>query len=323
MPEVIAASVAPSSPAPAQSEAPKPAAAAPAASVENKAPSIFEEFGEVLKKHGGLEYKANGKTHKATDVQAIVRNLSRAHGTEEKVAELTKSHAELMQERQKREAIKAEKDPRKRWKLMADFLGDGGVLSEAAEAQFLTQAEEHEKLEQMTPREREMARELSELRRIKEEAAEKEARAAQEAEEKAYLEETSKVGDYVAGRLTAALKAANVPANDAHELVPRAFDLMQKAREGGYEVSDDEIASALVEERESKSWGHVLKLDDVKVVEKFKSAGRLKSLAQAVAAAIKSGNGTATAALEGNPPPPKQVAPDDFAAPKPQIKRSW
>ena len=225
--------ISPTSPvAPAAAEAPA-ATTAPAANgappVEKKA-TLQDKLDALLKEEGGLTYKARGKEHKATDAASIIRNLSRAHGMEETVGELSKDREAIAQERERKAAIKAERDPSKRWKMIEEFLGDGGSLSEAAEARFLSQAEEHERQQQMTPREREMAAKLAELEKFREGAAEKEQREKAEAEQREYEAQSEQIGNYVSGKLVTALKAANIPATEAHARKSRGQDYLDYQR---------------------------------------------------------------------------------------------
>lgn len=316
-----------SAPAPAatESEAPKPAAAATGAPPVAAKPTLQDKLDALLKEEGGLTYKARGKEHKATDAASIIRNLSRAHGLEESVGELAKDRESIAQEKARKDAIKAERDPSKRWKMIEEFLGDGGSLSEAAEARFLSQAEEHERQQQMTPREREMAAKLAELEKFRESAAEKEQREKAAREEQEYLEQSEQIGNYVSGKLFTALKAANVPATEAHEVLPRAYKLMDTARAAGIEVSDDEIAAELVAEREERVWGTVLKREPAAFVEELakRDPARVVALAKALAPLLRRGQGPASEALESRPAPAKPVGNDDFAPAPPKMKRSW
>lgn len=316
-----------SAPAPAatESEAPKPAAAATGAPPVAAKPTLQDKLDALLKEEGGLTYKARGKEHKATDAASIIRNLSRAHGLEESVGELAKDRESIAQEKARKDAIKAERDPSKRWKMIEEFLGDGGSLSEAAEARFLSQAEEHERQQQMTPREREMAAKLAELEKFRESAAEKEQREKAAREEQEYLEQSEAIGNYVSGKLFTALKAANVPATEAHEVLPRAYKLMDTARAAGIEVSDDEIAAELVAEREERVWGTVLKREPEAFVAELakRDPARVIALAKALAPLVRKGNGTASQALESRPAPAKPVGNGDFAPEPPKMKRSW
>lgn len=301
-----------------------PAAAPPPAAAEKKA-TLQDKLDALLKEEGGLTYKARGKEHKATDAASIIRNLSRAHGLEESVGELAKDRETIAQERARKEAIKAERDPSKRWKLIEEFIGDGGVLSEAAEARFLSQAEEYEKQQHMTPREREMAAKLAELEKFRESAAEKESREKAEREEQEYMAQSEQIGNYVSTKLVAALKAANVPPTEAHEVLPRAFKLMDTARAAGIDVTDDEIAAELVSEREEKVWSTVAKRDPDAFVSELakRDPARVKALAKSLATFLRGGNGKAAEALESRPPSAKPVQNDDFAPPPPQLKKSW
>lgn len=312
--------------APAATEAPASTSAPPtgAPPVEKKA-TLQDKLDALLKEEGGLTYKARGKEHKATDAASIIRNLSRAHGLEESVGELAKDRETIAQERARKEAIKAERDPSKRWKMIEELIGDGGSLSEAAEARFLSQAEEYEKQQQMTPREREMAAKLAELEKFRESAAEKEQREKAEAEEREYLAQSEQIGNYVSTKLVAALKAANVPPTEAHEVLPRAFKLMDTAREAGIDVTDDEIAAELVSEREGKVWDTVLKREPDAFVSEFakRDPARVKALAKSLATFLRGGNGKAAEALESRPPSAKPVQNDDFAPPAPKVKKSW
>ena len=316
-----------SAPAPAatESEAPKPAAAVAGAPPVAAKPTLQDKLDALLKEEGGLTYKARGKEHKATDAASIIRNLSRAHGLEESVGELAKDRESIAQEKARKDAIKAERDPSKRWKMIEEFLGDGGSLSEAAEARFLSQAEEHERQQQMTPREREMAAKLAELEKFRESAAEKEQREKAAREEQEYLEQSEQIGNYVSGKLFTALKAANVPATEAHEVLPRAYKLMDTARAAGIEVSDDEIAAELVAEREERVWGTVLKREPAAFVEELakRDPARIVALAKALAPLLRRGQGKASEALEPRPEGAKPVGNDDFVPPPPKMRRAW
>ena len=325
--------ISPTSPvAPAAAEAPA-ATTAPAANgappVEKKA-TLQDKLDALLKEEGGLTYKARGKEHKATDAASIIRNLSRAHGMEETVGELSKDREAIAQERERKAAIKAERDPSKRWKMIEEFLGDGGSLSEAAEARFLSQAEEHERQQQMTPREREMAAKLAELEKFREGAAEKEQRENEERADREYQDQSQRIFNHIAGKLAPALVKAGVPKTEAHEVMPRAFKLMDELRAHQDDpelagLNDDDIAEALVGEREDKVWNIVTKRDPTAFVAEItkRDPERANAMCKAFAVWKRSTQGTANQALESRPPSAKPVQNDDFAPPPPAVKRSW
>ena len=107
-------------------------AAKDAAPVEAKAPpkprTIDDDLEDVLKRHGGLKYKAGGKEKSITAAKDLTRYLSRVDGTEAAAPEASDEDDEELAEGEDDEVVDLDDDLAEdpgRNALLRDLFGEG------------------------------------------------------------------------------------------------------------------------------------------------------------------------------------------------------
>ena len=200
-------------PAPAEAIASTPEAApeTPAAGEPKPAQPIDPklELEAVLKKLGGLEVKAGGKTHKVDSLEKLMRYAQRGLPVEQSLEEVAKAKAEIAPVKELFAKLQSGSEDEAEAAL--EQLMDRGVIDKVAERRLRRQFEREKSMEGLSPREREMAQELEaeRLRRSKLEETQKQA----EERQRAAVEEQQvrAAQEHIGNAIVATLKELDLP----------------------------------------------------------------------------------------------------------------
>ncbi len=239
--------------APIVREKPAPAPAEAKAS-ETKPPpkprTSDDDFEDLLKKSGGLKYKAGGKEKAITSTADLKRLLSRVDGTESAASEALKARQEADSVKARVSAL-AKMRPAERIQALAGMGIDPKAIREAFEEEILADDERAKSQLHLTPREREYEAKLreqdSELASIREE---REA-ARKEQEEAAYAERVTQTGERLTKATVGALQKAKITGEHAPHFLNAIAQRLDRNERLGLELDEDELADIVVKEHET------------------------------------------------------------------------
>lgn len=212
--EVAAVPVAPAAVPATPAEPPKETT--PVAAVDPKV-----ELEALLKKMGGLEVNAGGKKHKVDSVEKLIRYAQRGLPVESSLEEIGKKRAELEPIARLFEQLQSGDEDAAESAL--EKLLDSGKLDKVAERRLRRLYEREQKMEGLSPRERELSAELENERgsRTKLEAEQK--RAAEEQAKAVEQQQVASIKTHISGAITKTLEKMNL----GDKLEPIAVEFMK------------------------------------------------------------------------------------------------
>lgn len=200
-------------------EAPAAEAAPPAAPPKALTPQ--EELEAVLRKVGGLEVKANGKTHKVDSADKLLRYVQRGLPVASELERLAQQRAQLepiaaiMQQLQAGDEDAAE--------AALEQLLDSGKLDKVAERRLRRMYEAEKRLEGLSPREREMAQELEREKGERQRLLEERQKLEQQRQAQEEETQVAAIKQHIGGAITKTLETMQLPP----KLEPLAVEFMK------------------------------------------------------------------------------------------------
>jgi len=253
--------------------APVEAQADPVAPAEAKPPkprTPDDDFEDLLKKSGGLKYKAGGKEKAITSTADLKRLLSRVDGTESAATEALKAKQEADSIKAQVNAL-AKMRPAERIKALAGMGIDPKAIREAFEEEILSESDREKQQSNLTPREREYEAKLREREAELEGYREQQEAAKREEEERAYVERVSQTGDRLTKATVGALQKAKITGEHAPHFLNAIADRLDRNERLGLGLDEDELAEAVVKEHETLADQYYGGLDVSALSEKLES----------------------------------------------------
>jgi len=219
---VAAAPVADASPAAPSAPVVAPeGAGAPAAAPKPAPVDTAKELGEFLKSKGGLTLKAGGKTYKVDSVEKLLGWAQRGIPLEEGLATLAQQRRELEPMAQALQQLR-EGDEDAAEEALARLV-DEGKLSKLMMRRLQREYESQERMQGLSPKEREMQQELETLRAEKQKGeAELRQRQQQEQQQKE-RQQVDAVKNHISQQIIGALEQMGLPP----KLEPMAVEFMK------------------------------------------------------------------------------------------------
>jgi hypothetical protein len=240
--------------------APETSAEAQPAPVETKAPvaepttkaapppkprTPDDDFEDLLKKSGGLKYKAAGKEKSITSAAELRRILSRVDGTEAAAGAALNARREADGIKARVEAL-AQMKPADRLKALAEIGIPADKLREAFEEQILADDEKRTAQKDLTPRERELQARLEER-----EAALAEHESARQRWEREQFEEkeaaqAGQLYEKISTVAAKALQSSRIAAEHVNAFLPAIAEEIDRKERLGLEYDEQDIAETVV-----------------------------------------------------------------------------
>ncbi len=209
-----------------------------------------DDFEELLKKKGGLKYKAGGKEKSVTSAADLRRLLSRVDGTESAASDALKAKQEAAGIKATLANI-AKLPPRERLNAMQAAGIDPKLIREAVEESILDEDERSKAQSHLSPREREMQAAIDRLEGESSALKEREAAAQRQQEEAAYVERVTQTGQRLEKTAIGALQKAKIAGEHAPRFLQAIAERLDRNERLGLELDEDELAEVVMKEHES------------------------------------------------------------------------
>lgn len=228
--------------APVEGTAPKEAAPKP------RTPD--DDFEDVLKKSGGLKYKAGGKEKAITSTADLRRMLSRIDGTDQAASEAAKK-SQKAEARERQIASLAKLKPAERLKALGDLGIDPKLVQEAIEESILEADSKAKASANLSPRERELQAALE--ARDAELAEHRTAKERWEAEqtENQHVAQVNETYGRLEKVAVGALTKAKISGEHAAKFLPAIADHLDRNERLQLGHDEDELAEVVLREHES------------------------------------------------------------------------
>ncbi len=290
------------------------------AGVEGKPPpkprTPDDDFEDVLKKAGGLKYKAGGKEKAIGSVADLRRMLSRIDGTDSAASEALKEKNAAAERKSRIDGL-AKMKPLERIEALKSMGIDPALARQAFEEEILANYEKEKQQAGMSDRERQLQRQLEERDNELSTHRQQQERAAAEQKEQAFMAETTQILQHLEQTAMAGFEKAGITGADRQlvtAILPAVAEAMDRAKRLGLEMDPADIAEVATKERAklSDDWNSARPLEDLHdSLERIevddpanpgKKTTKLKLLMLHVAAKIR-------AQVQGGAPPAQRVAP--------------
>ncbi len=249
-------------------ETPAPAETAPAEKAPPKPRTIDDDLEDVLKKHGGLKYKAGGKEKSITAAKDLTRYLSRVDGTETAATEAlrVKSEAEGIKSRV---AALAKMRPNERLKALADIGIDPKTLREAVEEEILADDERTKAQSHLTQRERELQAQLEErdAKLAEHDKARKDWEAKQE--EEAQVAQSSQLYEKITAIAAKALQKAKIAGAHAPKFLGAIAEEIDRNERLGLQYDESDLAETVLKQHAGMARDYYSGLDVAALADEF------------------------------------------------------
>ncbi len=229
--------------------------------------TIDDDLEDVLKKHGGLKYKAGGKEKSITAAKDLTRYLSRVDGTEDVATEALKVR-EAEAGRKAKIAALAKMRPAERVRELEAMGFDPALIRSTFEDVILSERDEEIEREKLSPREREYQAQIqkqdAELAKLRErdEAAENERK------EQAWAQESGGLLEEMKAAAGGAFAAAGIKTSQPElvtAILPALADRIDRTKRLGLELDSKDLAEVVTKERTKivDEWNQARPLDDL------------------------------------------------------------
>ncbi len=256
--------------------------------------TVDDDFDDVLKKAGGLTYKANGKEKKVTASADLRRLLSRLDGNDSAIEEANKKAQQYEKWQAQRQGLQ-NIPARERMKAFDELLGEGASKSarEAFEEQILEEAERSKQMERLSPQERHLRDELekrdNELKGYK---TQQEQAAKQQQQEK-FMSQVQEIGAHLEKLTVAALTKAKISPDAVPLLLPALAREIERNERLGLGVDENELADRVATEHDNLGIGWMKSKPVPDLADALEASGMSKELMNEFARRIKARlNGT-------------------------------
>ncbi len=237
--------------APKQPEA-KPAEASNGAEPTEKKPpkprTPDDDFEDLLKKTGGLKYKAKGAEKTVASVADLRRLLSSRDNESAALSQAAKERQEAAELKSGLAAV-AKLPPRERFGALKALGIDPKLLREAAEDEILGEDERDKAQAHLTPREREYEAKLREREQENAALREEKEREQQAREQQAYVERVQQVGQKMEHVAVQALTRAKIAPEYLNQFLPAIARQLDRAERLGLDLDPEELADAVTQEQ--------------------------------------------------------------------------
>ncbi len=282
MSDVVAAAVANTTEAQTESVETKPTeGAAPA-----KARTPDDDFEDLLKKSGGLKYKAKGKEKAVTTVSDLRRLLSSRDEIEAGTSEALKKAQEGDHLRQQLASLKQMR-PLERAKALAALVGDEQTVREAYEELFISEDEKAKQDAHLSQREREMKHAIeerdAELQRFRGESE----RAAKQRQVEEHAARVQEVGQRLEKVAVAALQKAKIQGENAPHFLQAIAERLDRNERLGLGLDESEIADVVMGEHRNLASTFVKGMAPPDLADMLDECGLTKSLCDELARRIR------------------------------------
>lgn len=282
MSDVVAAAVANTTEAAAEPKVTKEAA--PVEVKKERGPD--DDFEELLKKTGGLKYKAKGKEKVVSNTAELRRLLSSRDETEAAATEQMKKAQEADSIRQKLSGLKALK-PMERAKAIAELVGDERVVTEAFEELFITEHQKRQQQASLTQREREQAQRLEEQEAELERFRGESERQKQERAEQEHVAKVMETGKRFEEVTVKAFQKAKVSGEHASYFLPAVGERLDRNERLGLGISEDDVADVVMKEHRDLTGSYLKASAPPDLADLLEEAGVAKSLMEEFAKRIR------------------------------------
>ncbi len=258
------------------------------ASIATPPRSPDDDFDEVLKKAGGLTYKAGGKEKKVTAAADLRRLLSRVDGTDNAAQEASKKLQKYEEWEQRRQSLSSV-SPKERAKLIDELLGEGASKSarEAWEDSVLAEAEQAKQLERLSPQERHLKAELEARDAKLKEYQTKEETAKKQQEQDRFVQQVQEIGAHLEKLTVAALTKAKISPDAVPYLLPRLAEEIERSERLGLGTDETELAERVAAEHDNLGLGWLKSKPMPDLIDAFESMGLDKAIKEEFARRIK------------------------------------
>lgn len=218
-------------------EAPKPA----------KPRTPDDDYDDILKKTGGLKYKAAGKEKSVTSAADLRRLLSRVDGTDSAASEALKAKAEADNIKSQVNSL-AKLKPEERIRALESMGIPRKLIREAIEQDILSEDDRRQEQEKLSPRERELQSRLdaqeTQLREHNQAKAEWEAKQVEDA----HVAQSSAMYEKITTIAAKALQTAKIAGTHVPRFLPAIASEIDRAEGLGLEYDENDIAETVVKE---------------------------------------------------------------------------
>ncbi len=212
--------------------------------------TIDDDLEDVLKKHGGLKYKAAGKEKSITAAKDLTRYLSRVDGTDAAASEALKK-SQAAEARDAKIAALAKMRPAELTRALEELGVPRASIRRAIEDEILGEDSRSKEQAQLTPRERQLQAELeqhqSELSQLRE-AQETTQREQQQAE---HVQRVTEIGQRMEKAAVGALTKAKISPEHVTRFLPALADRLDRNERLGLGLDDDELSEVVLKEHET------------------------------------------------------------------------
>lgn len=219
-----------------------------------------DDFEDLLKKSGGLKYRAAGKEKTITTAAELKRILSRVDGTEQAASAALKERTEASALKAKISSL--DKLPLEQW---ADALAEIGIplakVNAMVERRIIADDEKQQAQKDMTPSERELRQQLAERDA---ELAKHESARQQWEREQAEEKEAAQAGqlyERISSVAAKALQASKIAPEHVNRFLPAIAEEIDRNERLGLEYDENDIASTVLKQHGSLARDYYSGLD--------------------------------------------------------------
>ena len=219
-----------------------------------------DDFEDLLKKSGGLKYKAAGKEKTVTTAAELKRLLSRVGGADEVAGAALKTKSESEGLKSRIDSL-AKMRPADRIKALEEIGVPASMLREAIEEQILADDAKHKEREHLTPREREMQQRLEDQEaELSKHTHAREQWEREQAEEKEAAQ-SGQLYKKISTLAAKALQSHKIAPEHVNRFLPAIAEEIDRKERLGLEYDEQDIAETVVKQHGSLARNYYAGLD--------------------------------------------------------------
>lgn len=191
------------------------------AAAQQPAKTLQEEIQELISKKGGFDIKAGGKQHKVDSIEKLIRYAQKGIPVEQTLESIQQERAQMAPFLQALKALKDGDDSQAEGIL--ERLLTPERLRRIAETRLRREFQQEEEEQKLTPREREMARQMRQMKEEQARYAELKKSIEQKQEEAVHRQQVEAIKQHMGSNIMEALKQLDLP----DKLEPLAVEFMK------------------------------------------------------------------------------------------------
>ncbi len=228
----------------------EPKDAAPVKAKPVKPRTADDDFEDLLKKTGGLKYKAGGKEKSITTAADLKRVLSFADGANEAADRAAKQSREAESKTATINAL-AKMPPLERIRALESMGVSKESLREAFELDIVAADDKQKELANLTPEQRAFRQEREAFEAQRSEFLQQQEHVKRQQEEEAYVQRVTQTGERLTKVAVGALQKAKISGEHAPRFLASIADRLDRNERLGLELDESELAEQVMEEHGS------------------------------------------------------------------------